>query len=328
MNGNANKAIIGAFVLGALTLLVVGVLVFGSGKLFSDTRKFVVYFDGSVKGLNVGSPVMFRGVKIGSVSDIQIAFDSQEMATLIPIIIDIARDKFRGGETDRKYVQELIDKGLRAQLQMQSIVTGQLAVYLDFFPDSPVVLRGTGTEYPEIPSILSKSEELQKTLAELPLEDLVEKTHSAMEGIDRLVNSPELHAAVRSLDTTAKEIQEMVRNLDREIRVLGQESRKTTLAATSAFSQMEQFMAMEEGTTGEIARSINETMLEARATFAKTEETLEALRQTASDERSTYQLQQTLREMAAAARSVNTLVDYLERHPEALLRGKAEQKGE
>jgi paraquat-inducible protein B len=328
MNGNANKAIIGAFVLGALTLLVVGVLVFGSGKLFSDTRKFVVYFDGSVKGLNVGSPVMFRGVKIGSVSDIQIAFDSQEMATLIPIIIDIARDKFRGGETDRKYVQELIDKGLRAQLQMQSIVTGQLAVYLDFFPDSPVVLRGTGAEYPEIPSILSKSEELQKTLAELPLEDLVEKTHSAMEGIDRLVNSPELHAAVRSLDTTAKEIQEMVRNLDREIRVLGQESRKTTLAATSAFSQMEQFMAMEEGKTGEIARSINETMLEARATFAKTEETLEALRQTASDERSTYQLQQTLREMAAAARSVNTLVDYLERHPEALLRGKAEQKGE
>jgi len=328
MNGNANKAIIGAFVLGALTLLVVGVLVFGSGKLFSDTRKFVVYFDGSVKGLNVGSPVMFRGVKIGSVSDIQIAFDSQEMATLIPIIIGIERDKFRGGETDRKYVQELIDKGLRAQLQTQSIVTGQLAVYLDFFPDSPVVLRGTGTEYPEIPSILSKSEELQKTLAELPLEDLVEKTHSAMEGIDRLVNSPELHAAVRSLDTTAKEIQEMVRNLDREIRVLGQESRKTTLAATSAFSQMEQFMAMEEGTTGEIARSINETMLEARATFAKTEETLEALRQTASDERSSYQLQQTLREMAAAARSVNTLVDYLERHPEALLRGKAKQKGE
>jgi paraquat-inducible protein B len=328
MNGNANKAIIGAFVLGALTLLVVGVLVFGSGKLFSDTRKFVVYFDGSVKGLNVGSPVMFRGVKIGSVSDIQIAFDSQEMATLIPIIIGIERDKFRGGETDRNYVQELIDKGLRAQLQTQSIVTGQLAVYLDFFPDSPVVLRGTGTEYPEIPSILSKSEELQKTLAELPLEDLVEKTHSAMEGIDRLVNSPELHAAVRSLDTTAKEIQEMVRNLDREIRVLGQESRKTTLAATSAFSQMEQFMAMEEGTTGEIARSINETMLEARATFAKTEETLEALRQTASDERSSYQLQQTLREMAAAARSVNTLVDYLERHPEALLRGKAEQKGE
>ncbi len=328
MNGNVNKAIIGAFVLGALALLVVGVLIFGSGRLFGDTRKFVVYFEGSVKGLNMGSPVMFRGVKIGSVTDIRVAFDSQEMAALIPIIIEIERDKFRGGETDRKYVRELIDKGLRAQLQMQSIVTGQLAVYLDFFPNSPVVLRGTDTEFPEIPSVLSKSEEWQKTIAELPLEDLVEKTHSAMEGIDRLVNSPELHAAVKSLDTTAKEVQEMVRTLDREIRVLGQESRKSTLAATSAFGQMEKFMAMEEGKTGDIARNINETLAEARATFAKTEITLEAVRQTASDERSSYQLQRALREMAEAARSINLLVDYLERHPEALLRGKSSTKGE
>lgn len=328
MNGNVNKAIIGAFVLGALALLVVGVLIFGSGRLFGDTRKFVVYFEGSVKGLNMGSPVVFRGVKIGSVTDIRVAFDSQEMAALIPIIIEIERDKFRGGETDRKYVRELIDKGLRAQLQMQSIVTGQLAVYLDFFPNSPVVLRGTDTEFPEIPSVLSKSEEWQKTIAELPLEDLVEKTHSAMEGIDRLVNSPELHAAVKSLDTTAKEVQEMVRTLDREIRVLGQESRKSTLAATSAFGQMEKFMAMEEGKTGDIARNINETLAEARATFAKTEITLEAVRQTASDERSSYQLQRALREMAEAARSINLLVDYLERHPEALLRGKSSTKGE
>lgn len=328
MNGNANKAIIGAFVLGALALLVVGVLSFGSGKLFADTRKFVVYFESSVKGLNNGSPVMFRGVKIGSVSDIRVAFDSQEMAALIPVIIEIEKDKFRGGETDRKYVLVLIDQGLRAQLQMQSIVTGQLAVNLDFFPDAPVVLRGTDTEFPEIPSVLSKSEEWQKAIAELPLEDLVEKTHSAMEGIDRLVNSPELHAAVRSLDITAKEVQEMVRTLDREIRVLGQESRKSTLAATSAFSQMEKFMAMEEGKTGDIARNINETLLEARTTFAKTEKTLEAVRQTASDERSTYQLQRALQEMAAAARSINRLVDYLEQHPESLLRGKGALKGE
>jgi paraquat-inducible protein B len=328
MNGNVNKAIIGAFVLGALILLVVGVLVFGSGRLFGDTRKFVVYFEGSVKGLSVGSSVMFRGVKVGSVTNIQIAFDADTMVAIIPIIIDIDRDKLHGGDPDREYFRELIDKGLRAQLQTQSIVTGQLSINLDFFPDSPVVLRGKDKEYPEIPSILSKAEELQKTLAELPLEDLVEKTHSAMEGIDRLVNSPELHAAVRSLDTTAKEVQEMVRTLDREIRVLGQESRKSTSAATSAFSQMEKFMAMEEGKTGDIARNINETLAEARATFAKTEQTLEALRQTASDERSSYQLQRALREMAEAARSVNTLVDYLERHPEALLRGKRSTKGE
>jgi len=328
MKGNANKAVIGAFVLGALALLVAGVLIFGSGKIFADTWKFVVYFEGSVKGLSVGSPVMFRGVKIGTVTDIQIAFDPQQMAAIIPIIIDIEKDKFQGGAMDRKYFRELLEKGLRAQLQMQSIVTGQLAVYLDFFPDSPVVLRGKDAEYPEIPSILSKTEELQKTLAELPLEDLVEKIHSAMEGVDRLANSPELHAAVSSLGTTAKEVQEMVRTLDGEIRALGQEGRKTTEAATKALNQMEKFLTMEEGASGEMARNINETLAEARATFHKTEATLEAVRQTASDERSTYQLQRALREMAAAARAVNTLVDYLERHPEALLRGKGTLKGE
>ena len=328
MNGKANKAVIGAFVLGALALLVVGVMIFGSGKLFADTRKFVVYFEGSVKGLNVGSPVVFRGVKIGSVTDIQIAFDPQEMSAIIPVIIEIERDRFRGGETDRKYFKELIDKGLRAQLQMQSLVTGQLAVYVDFFPDTPVVLRGTDTEYPEIPSILSKGEELQKTLAELPLEDLVAKTHSAMEGIDRLVNSPELHDAVSSLGTTAKEVQEMVSTLDREVRSLGQEGRKTTEAATRTLNEAERFLAMREGASGEMARNINETLAEARATFDKTEETLEAVRRTASDERTSYQLQQALRELAMAARSINTLVDYLERHPEALLRGKGALKGE
>lgn len=328
MNGKASKAAIGAFVLAALVLLVAGVLIFGSGKLFSETRKFVVYFEGSVKGLNVGSPVMFRGVKIGSVTDIQIAFDPQQLSAVIPIIIDIDRDKFQGGETDRKYFRELVNKGLRAQLQMQSIVTGQLAIYLDFFPDSPVILRGKDPDYPEIPTILSKTEELQKTLADLPLEDLVDKMHSAMEGVDRLVNSPQLHAAVGSLDTTAKEVQEMVRNLDREIKDLGQEGRRTAEAATKAFNEAEKLMAMREGASGEIARNLNQALADARASFAKTQETLEAVRQTASDERSTYELRRALRELAEAARSINTLVDYLERHPEAVLRGKAAEKGE
>jgi paraquat-inducible protein B len=271
---------------------------------------------------------VFRGVKIGSVTDIEISFDPQELSATIPVIVEIERDKFRGREGDRKYFQELIDKGLRAQLQMQSLVTGQLAVYVDFFPDTPVVLRGTDTKYPEIPSILSKGEELQKTLAELPLEDLVAKTHSAMEGIDRLVNSPELHDAVSSLGTTAKEVQEMVRTLDREIRSLGEEGRKTTEAATRTLNEAEKFLAMQEGASGEMARNINETLAEARATFDKTEETLEAVRQTATDERSTYQLQQALRELAEAARSINTLVGFLERHPEALLQGKGALKGE
>jgi paraquat-inducible protein B len=321
MAGKTNKAVIGAFVLGALALLVAGILIFGSGKFLADIQKFVVYFEGSVKGLNVGSPVIFRGVKVGTVTDIHIQFDPQAMEATIPVIIEVERDKFRGTEKGRVYIKELIDKGLRAQLQTQSLVTGQLAIYFDFFPGTPMVLRGTDTKYPEIPSILSAGEELQKTFHELPLEDLVDKMHSAMTGIDRLVNSPELHEAIGSLDTVARDLREMIPAVHREIASLGKDSRRTAEAAIRAFNEAEKLLAMEDGPSGEMARNVNRTLVEAQAS-------LEAIRQTAADERSTYQLQVALRELAEAARSINTLVDYLDRHPEALLRGKGASKGE
>jgi paraquat-inducible protein B len=328
MSGQKNKAAIGAFVLGAIVLLVIGVVVFGSGKFMADTEKYVVYFEGSVKGLNEGSPVIFRGVKVGSVTEIHIGFDPKTMTATIPVYVEIKRDKFHGIEKGKTYREELIEKGMRAQLQVQSLVTGQLAIYIDFFPDTPVVMRGTDTKYPEIPSILSTTAELQKTLAELPLEELVDKMHSAMEGIDSLVNSPALHEAVDSLGTTSREIQTMVSTINQEVKSLGQDSRKTADAATAALKQVEIFLKMEEGASAEMARNINEALVEARTTFVKTEQTLEAVRRTASDDRTFYQLQQALREMAEAARSINTLVDYLDRHPEALLQGKKALKGE
>ncbi len=321
MSGQKNKAAIGAFVLGAIVLLLIGVVVFGSGKFLTESRKFVVYFEGSVKGLNVGSPVIFRGVKVGSVTDIQIGFDPKTMTATIPVYVEIQRDKFHGIEEGKIYRKELIEKGMRAQLQMQSLVTGQLAIYLDFFPDTPVVLRGIDNKYPEIPSILSTTAELQKTFAELPLEDLVDKVHSAMEGIDRLVNSPDLHAAIASLDNVARELQELLPAIQKGITSLERDSHRTAEAAILTLNQAEKFLAMENGPTGEMAENINRTLLEAK-------ETLEAIRQTASDERSTYQLQVALREMAGAARSINNLVDYLDRHPEALLQGKKAAKGE
>ena len=75
MSKKVSKTAIGAFVLGAIVLLVAGVLVLGAGKFFTKEHVYVTYFDGSVKGLNVGSPVMFRGVKVGEVKDITLIAD-------------------------------------------------------------------------------------------------------------------------------------------------------------------------------------------------------------------------------------------------------------
>jgi paraquat-inducible protein B len=321
MSGKKSKTVIGAFVLGALALLVAGILFFGSGRFFTETRKFVIFFPGAVKGLEVGSPVIFRGVKVGSVTDIHIEFNSRTMTVTIPVIAEIEKDRFRGAELSPRYLEELVDKGLRAQLQMQSLLTGQVAISLDFFPDTPVVMRGTDIRYPEIPAILSTGEELQKTLAELPLQELVEQLQSTMKGINRLVNSPALHEAVASLGTTAKEVQAMVKTIELE-------SRTTAQAATRVLNQAEVFLAMDKGASGEIARNINQTLTEIRETFDKTDKILQTVRETALDERTFYELRQALREMAEAARSIRTLADFVERHPETLLRGKSDRKGE
>jgi paraquat-inducible protein B len=161
MSKPASKALIGGFVVGAIGLVIAGVLIFGSAKFLQETFKFVMYFEGSVKNLNVGSPVVFRGVKIGTVTDILLRYDPEDMSIKIPVIIEIEPDRVEviGGiprEPDPELtISELVERGLRAMLQMQSFVTGQLMVELDFHPDKPIKLVGGDTGYPEIPTIPS-----------------------------------------------------------------------------------------------------------------------------------------------------------------------------
>ena len=125
MSKPANKALIGGFVVGAIALIVAGILIFGSGRFLGKTYKFVMYFDGSVKGLNVGSSVVFRGVKIGTVTDILLRYDPADMSIKIPVIIEIEPDRVDviGGPPRERDVErtlgELIERGLKARLQMQ-----------------------------------------------------------------------------------------------------------------------------------------------------------------------------------------------------------------
>ncbi|UCD34191.1 MAG: MCE family protein, partial [Nitrospiraceae bacterium] len=176
MSKQANKTAVGAFVLGAIALAVAGVLIFGSGKFFADTDKYVLHFEGSVKGLNTGAPVMFRGVKIGSVTDILLRYDPVDLSVHIPVIIEVDRSRFSRINTvkeRRTSINVLIERGLKAQLQLQSVVTGQLMVDLDFYPEDPVNLVGNNDiPYAEVPTIPSNLQKLTKTLEQLPLDEL------------------------------------------------------------------------------------------------------------------------------------------------------------
>src|SRR5512135_2362494 len=137
MSKKASKTLIGAFVLGAVVLIVAGVVVFGGGKFFKKTIKYVMFFDGSVKGLQVGAPVTFRGVKIGEVTDMVLRFDPSNLAVMIPVYVEIDPEKFLGSDTLKKakpgqYYRALLDKGLKARLELQSFVTGLLMIGVDF----------------------------------------------------------------------------------------------------------------------------------------------------------------------------------------------------
>jgi len=90
LSKQASKTVIGSFVVSALVLVVVGVLIFGSGNYLKERYRFMLFFQDSVKGLSVGAPVIFMGVQIGEVKDINVIADPSESSFLIQVLIELA----------------------------------------------------------------------------------------------------------------------------------------------------------------------------------------------------------------------------------------------
>lgn len=329
MSVKTGKAMIGAFVLGALCLAVAGVVLFGSGRFFSPQKKYVMYFDGSVKGLSVGAPVLFRGVKIGSVTDITIQGEMQEMVFRVPVIAEIDLSRFQFADErvhSPEFHQSLVNRGLRAQMQTQSLVTGQLMINLDFHQDRPARFVSGTTELSQIPTIPSTTALLTQKLEELPLQQLVERTNRLVWGMERLVNDDDMQEMPRNLNLAVVAARDLITKLDREAGLLSAEARKTIRTAAATLEQADRVLAFEEGPTGELADNLNQTLVEARQSLKTLDQTLEAVQDTAADEQSRYQLRHALSELGEAARGLGSLADYLQRHPEALLRGKIDLK--
>ncbi|MDQ1333083.1 MAG: hypothetical protein QG552_33 [Thermodesulfobacteriota bacterium] len=346
MNRQASKTLIGAFVVGAAVLIVAGVLILGSGKFLKETSRFALFFKGSLQGLSVGNAVLFQGVKIGSVQSITIEADSQNQSVSIPVIIEIDPALVRMVHKKRKLdikisLPQLIDRGFRAQLTMGSLVTGQLVIGLGFYPDTPVRLAGVETGYPEIPTIPSPFERISDVVRQLPVEDIVNKLLGAFEAIETLVESPEIPEAFHALKTTLEDARNMINNLDRRIepvvvnidktvgayKKLAQDvdSRVEPLASRidSALEDTQKLVQNVDGRTEALTYSMETTLKKAQETLEQGRKTLDTAKETISkDSPLTYQLDQTLKEISTMARSIRSLADYLERHPDALLYGK------
>ncbi len=214
MSRRANPKLIGAFAVGAVGLVVVGVLALGSLRWFFERPvQIVMLFDGDVNGLTVGAPIAFRGVKLGQVSDVRIKVEGggkiAVYGELPPRLL---------GEDAVTMIRDTVQKGLRAQLELQSLLTGQLYVSLKMIPDTPTKLEAADPQAIEIPTVPSAMQEwstrvegLLNKLTALPLDQMITSATGAMGGIKDLAASPELHQAIRRADGLLADLQVLAR---------------------------------------------------------------------------------------------------------------------
>jgi paraquat-inducible protein B len=305
MGRRANPVIIGAFVLGAIALAVLALVMFGSGRFFRHTEDFVCNFRGSVNGLVKGAPVKFRGVQIGEVMAIRLALptEQRDREPYIPVFIAIDPEEMADlGATETHYdetsLKVAIERGLRAQLQLQSIITGVLFVGLDVIPGSPVELlapAGTAREIPTLPTqferLQEKLQEIVDRLSRIDYEGFGRSMQQAVDGINRLVNSPDLNASL----TTLREALEGTRGLVAEARQR----------------------------LGPLATSVQGTGESAQVTLRRLDKTLDEIQGLiAPDAPLAWELTRTITDLGEAARAVRALADYLERNPRSILTGK------
>jgi paraquat-inducible protein B len=309
----ANPTLIGAFLLGAIALVVTGLMVFGGGRFFTETVTYVAYFPETVSGLNDGAPVNFRGVKVGAVRRIEVQLDAQDLSVKIPVYLQLERRRIReigGTIPEVDFIPELIERGLRAQLQLQSIVTGQLSVQLDILPDRPARYVGPVGEFPEMPTIPSSMQEFTETLESLSIQDLVNDARQVLAGLRVLVNSPELAELLTGVN-------EFVNSGE----LLG------VIAHTNeAIDDVQALVSNIDGRVGNLSTSAELTFTEVNETLGGVQKTLVAARQSlsiaAEGSPMRYEFEKMLGELTAAARSIRLLAEYLERNPDALVRGK------
>jgi paraquat-inducible protein B len=264
---------------------------------------FITYFTGSVKGLAEGAPVNFRGARVGTVKDVSIVYKQDMDELLIPVLIELDGESVKGlsasaGALDDpkarrlSLIERMVNKGLRAQLALESIVTGQLFVQLDFMPNiSARYHREYSDGYSEIPTAPSSFEKVQATLQELPLTELANKTVSSIAKLEVLLAAAQEDHVVHKLTAMLVDVNQLTGHLKSLSSTLSSDVKLLTVRSTNTADQA-----------------------------TKTLQNLDMLLK--RSEPVVNQGAATLDELASTARTIRRLADYIERNPEALLRAK------
>ena len=321
-----NALLIGAFVLAALAMSVVGVLWLSGNNLFKKQQEAMIFYKGNVTGLYVGAPVGFRGVTIGQVEQIGIEVDPTTLKALVPVRMRLQADALRvnGKKGEPIDIPALVQRGLRARLVAQSFVTGQKSIELDFVPNTPATLVGGDTSRPEIPALGDRFGALIDQVAELPLRETVQEIRDTVK---------ELGGTLASVKSTLDGAQKALVGVTGEISKSGAESRVTLEAATEAIRQVQANSAATLVSITRLSDAAHATLLaeqpDLQRTLASTREAAESAhlamnrvaQMTAPNASLRGDLDAAVRDLAQAARGLRDWSELLEEKPNAIIFG-------
>jgi paraquat-inducible protein B len=261
MSKHANPTLIGAFVLGALLLGATSIILLGGSSWFQTRHQHILFFEGAAQGLQVGSPVVFLGVKIGTVKRIQIGLNEESQRFLVPVTIEVDPQTVQTSTGDQLDLQDhatfqqLLDRGLRARLRMQSLLTGQLYVDLDFYPDKPARFFSKDPKLNEIPTIPTATEELANKFENFPMDKFLKDLAAIGESLNTVLADQSVKAIPARLEATLAHLESLSAKLDKNSEQLMGDVRTNLAGLTKAVGAVQKAMLAAEGAAGRVGNA-------------------------------------------------------------------------
>ncbi|MFC3607720.1 MlaD family protein [Stutzerimonas tarimensis] len=313
MSETRKPFLIGAFVLSGLVLMAGALLLLGRDTWFRPASQYVVYFTGALDGLSVGADVTYRGVKVGTVRDIRLSFDRELQDVVMPVVVSIDPVAGRDDQRMDQIVERLVERGLRAQLQTQSLVTGQAMVTLDIFPGRPGYVREPNDlglpAIPSVPSRVDQAADILRDLAgsmrDLPLEEMVLSLNNTLQAVERLVASPELRDGLGNLNATLANLEGLTQQLQRQMPAILDNVERSSADMGEVMGEFRQ-----------TARLAQKALQQVQGLAG------EALGSLGPQSEAQYELLRTLEQMGQASKALQRTAEGLQQQPQSLIFGQ------
>ena len=321
MSEKNNTVAIGVFIVGA-ALIAISAIIFISGSGWGgDREKVVMVFEGSVKGLTVGAPIALRGVQIGQVTDIDLIFDRDTIDITMTVEAEIEGSKFesRGNQED-DLADELVARGLRAQLNSQSILTGLLYIQLDFHPNAPANIVEIDSPYSQIPTIPTDLQRITRELESMDFAAIAEDIQTIADSLAIFVGTEVFQQLPQDLHNTLVSFETLSNQLNVQLVSSGPKLDKVLDETHNTMETLDSELPKISAAALRTLKVLDAAMLAFKETMNEIDDLV------SDDSATTYALNKALREISLAARELQLLAKTLEEHPEALIRGRSEEE--